>query len=257
MEFLIISLIAFLTSVVSGMLGLGGAVLLIPAYLYIPPVFGIHGPGIKSISGMSSLQVFAASMFGMILHRKRGTVNNSLIRTMGLPITLTSFLGAAFSGLVSARMVIAVFAIMTLLGALMMLFQHPVQNENDFGNREFSRKKAILISSLVGFFGGMVGAPGGFLLSPLMMVLLKIPTRITIGSTLGIVLLSAFAASLGKLLTGQVPFLLTLTAIGSSIPGVYLGTSISHSLKSKTLRLILAALIIAAGIQMGYSTILK
>lgn len=256
MEFIVIPLIAFFTSLISGMLGLGGSVLLIPAYLYLPPLLGLHRMDVKSISGMTSLQVFAASAFGMLLHKKRGTVNNTLVWTMGIPITLTSFLGAALSGMVRSEIIITVFAVMTITGALLMLIQKPADEMNS-ETLEFSRTGAVLISVFVGFFGGMVGAPGAFILSPLMMVLLRIPTRITIGSTLGIVLLSAFSASLGKLITGQVPLLLTLSAVLASLPGVYLGTYISHLLKSRTLRLILAVLIGAVGLQMGYSIILK
>lgn len=256
MEFIVIPIIAFLTSLISGMLGLGGSVLLIPAYLYLPPLLGINRMDIKMISGMTSLQVFAASVPGMLLHRKRGAVDTGLVWTMGIPITLTSFLGAALSGMISPGLIITVFAVMTILGALLMIFQKPGE-ELDSGSLDYSRTGAIMISVFVGFFGGMAGAPGAFLLSPLMMVILKIPTRITIGSTLGIVLLSAFSASLGKLITGQVPLLLTLSAIIFSLPGVYIGTYLSHSLKSRTLRLILAVLIGAVGLQMGYSILAR
>lgn len=257
MEFIVIPLIAFFTSLISGMLGLGGSVLLIPAYLYLPPLLGLHRMDVKSISGMTSVQVFAASVFGMLLHRKRGAVNNSLVYTMGIPITLTSFLGAALSGAFRPGVIITVFAVMTIIGALLMLIQKPAEGEMSSERLEFSRTLAVVISVLVGFFGGVAGAPGAFIISPLMMVLLKIPTRITIGSTLGIVILSAFSASLGKLITGQVPLVLTLSAVLASVPGVYIGTYVSHLLKSRTLRLILALLIGAVGLQMGYSIILK
>ena len=98
----------------------------------------------------------------------------------------------------------------------------------------------------------MVGAPGAFLLSPLMITVLRIPTRITIGSTLGIVLVSAFAASVGKVATGQVPFLPTLVAAVSAIPGVYLGSNLSHRLPTKLLRFALALIIAGIGVQMLY-----
>jgi uncharacterized membrane protein YfcA len=50
---------------------------------------------------------------------------------------------------------------------------------------------------------------------------------------------------------------LTLLAIVFSLPGVYLGTYLSHSLKSRTLRLILAMLIGGVGLQMGFSIFLN
>ncbi|MEJ2614820.1 MAG: hypothetical protein P8Z35_07680 [Ignavibacteriaceae bacterium] len=69
-EYFLIGIIAFTVSLISGMLGLGGAIMLIPAYLYLPSLFGLDNLGIKNISGMTSLQVFATSLFGMLFHRK-------------------------------------------------------------------------------------------------------------------------------------------------------------------------------------------
>ncbi len=50
----------------------------------------------------------------------------------------------------------------------------------------------------------MVGAPGAFVYIPVMIYLLNIPTRIAIGSTLGIVFLGALAGAAGKMATGQI-----------------------------------------------------
>ena len=50
----------------------------------------------------------------------------------------------------------------------------------------------------------MVGAPGAFIYIPVMIYLLDIPTRIVIGSTLGIVFLGAVMGTIGKMATGQI-----------------------------------------------------
>src|SRR5690606_14960894 len=99
------------------------------------------------------------------------------------------------------------------------------------------------------------GAPGAFLLSPLMMTVLKIPTRITIGSTLGITLMSALAAGIGKVATGQVPAAATIVAILATLPGSYLGRSISHRMKARTLRRALAVVISGVALHMWYQII--
>ena len=186
MDLLLIALIAFATSVVSGLLGLGGAVLLIPAYLYLPSLFGLSPLDVKSISGITSVQVFATAVLGVALHRRHGAVNKRLVLVMGIPITIASFLGAMASGRVPGDVIIAVFAVMAILGAVLMVLK---KGSNDEEGAEFSYSTAgaVGVAGGVGLFGGMVGAPGAFLLSPLMMSVLRIPTRITIGSTLGIV----------------------------------------------------------------------
>lgn len=256
-DLLIIALIAFVTSIMSGMLGLGGAVLLIPAYLYLPSLFGIETIGVKMVSGMTSVQVFSASLMGLLLHQRKGTVNYEIVLKMGIPILLAAFLGAMYSSFVSNEVIIGVFAFMAMFGAVLMIFKKNNLPLNTEGKLEFNTPLAIFIAIFVGFFGGIAGAPGAFILGPLMMTFLKIPTRITIASTLGIVLLSAGSASAGKLLTGQVPILLTITAVIASIPGVYLGSVFSYRLNVRTLRIILAILISAVGFEMLYQVFIK
>jgi uncharacterized protein len=256
-EYLIIGVIAFLTSVVSGLLGLGGAILLIPAYLYLPQIFGAEPLSVKGITGMTSVQVFAASLTGMLMHRRKGAVNLKLIITMGLPILLASFTGAALSAYISAAVILAVFAFLAVVGAAMMVIRKEQFEDLNAEALQFNTMLAVVIALMVGFFGGIAGAPGAFILSPLMMTVLKIPTRITIGSTLGIVILSAGSASIGKFITGQVPVDYTLIAVAASIPGVLFGSMFSHQLKAKTLRFILALLIAMVGLEMWYQIIFK
>lgn len=237
------------------MLGLGGAVLLIPAYLYLPPLFGVTPLDVKSISGMTSVQVLAASLTGMLRHRTQGYVDTRLVLTMGIPITLFAFSGAMFSGSVNADAIVATFGLMATGAAIMMVIgRHEPEETQPLA---FNRAGAIGIASGVGFFGGLVGAPGAFILSPLMMTVLKIPTRITIGSTLGIVVLSALATSFGKLLTGQVPATATVVAVVSALPGVFIGSALSHKTRTKTLRRALAVLIGAVGLHMCYRILVR
>jgi uncharacterized protein len=254
-EFLIIGLIAFITSVFSGMLGLGGAVLLIPAYLYIPQLLGLDPIGVREITGMTSVQVFASALTGMIMHRRKGAVNSKLVLTMGIPILIASFTGAAYSSVIKPEVIIGIFALLAMVGALMMFVRKGIYDETE--EFKFNPVLAVVIALMVGFFGGIAGAPGAFILSPLMMTILKIPVRVTIGSTLGIVLLSAGSASIGKLVTGQVPLELTLLAVAVSVPGVIFGSIFSHQIKAKTLRVAIALLITMVGLEMWYQIIFK
>ena len=254
MDLLLIGVIAFVVSSISGLLGLGGAVFLIPAYLYLPQLFGLSPMDVKSISGITSVQVFATALLGTALHERHGAVNKRLVLVMGIPIIIASFLGAMLSGRVPASAILGVFAAMAILGAVLMVIK---KGDNSEGGADLSYSivGASGVATGVGFFGGMVGAPGAFLLSPLMMSVLRIPTRITIGSTLGIVLLSALAASAGKIATGLVPLYPTIAAIIGSLPGVAIGSMFSHRLHARTLRWALAVFIGAVGIQMGYRLI--
>ncbi len=252
-EFIIIASIGFFVSVVSGILGLGGAVILIPAYLYLPQMFGMHPIDIKTISGLTSVQVFASSLVGVLIHKKKGSVESSLLYTIGIPMTIAALVGAVLSHYVEGRFIILVFAIMAVIGAFFMI-KKPAANTDDesTNNVTFNKKMALTIALLVGLFGGMVGAPGAFLLAPLMIAVLKIPTRITIGSTLGIILFTSLSASVGKVIAGQVNFTITAYAVLGSLVGVTLGSNLSYIFKPKVLRTSLAIIILGIAMQMVY-----
>ena len=256
-EYLLIGTIAFTVSLISGMLGLGGAIMLIPAYLYLPQLFGLKELGIKNISGMTSLQVFATSLFGMLFHRKKKAFNKSVVITVGIPIVISSFAGAYLSGLVNPNLIISIFAFMATVGAALIIFVRKENKERNEDLIDYNKFTAVLIGITVGFLGGMAGAPGAFLLSPLLMLVLRIPIRVTIGSTLGIVLLASLATSLGKITSGIVPFNLTFVAVLFSIPGVYIGSNLSHKFTTSALRWGLAFVIALMGLDMWFQIIFQ
>jgi uncharacterized membrane protein YfcA len=256
MELILIASIAFTASLISGIVGLGGAVILIPAYLYLPELLGVQSLDVKMISGLTSVQVFCSSLFGMMVHRKRGAVNKRLVLTMGIPITAASLIGALFSKSVEPQIIILIFALMAITGAVFVFFKEESGEQELPENIRFNVPGAVAIALVVGFFGGIVGAPGAFILSPLIMTLLNIPTRVTIGSTLGIVLVSAFAASVGKFTAGLVPYPQTVVAVIAAIPGVYIGSKLSHFLPTKILRWALAVIIAGVGVQMLWKVML-
>ncbi len=255
-QFIIIFLISFFVSIISGILGLGGAVILIPAYLYLPQLFGAESLNIKTISGLTSVQVFASSLLGVLIHKKHGSVEKGLLYTIGIPMAIAALLGAVFSKYIDGKIIILVFAIMAVTGAVLMFTKSKSNlDDNHPEGIQFNKTLALTISIIVGLFGGMVGAPGAFLLAPLMITVLKIPVRITIGSTLGIVLFTSFTASVGKIIAGQVDFLITLYAVLGSLVGVSIGSNLSHKIHPKLLRYSLAVIIAGIAVQMFFKVL--
>ncbi len=250
MEYLLLAAISFLVSIASGLLGIGGAVLLIPAYMAIPPLVGMRGPDVKEITGMTSVQVFAASVLGVVLHHRMGKVDRTVVLSMGIPVTAASLAGALVSGRVEENVLLTVFAVMVMVSAVLLIVGRRSRDDDDWSSRDLSIPAAVTLAAIVGFFGGMVGAPGAFILAPLMMVLLRIPTRVTIGSSLGIVLMSSLAASVGKAFVGQIVLLPALAAVAGALPGVVLGARLSGRLQTRTLRWVLAALTAGIGIHL-------
>ncbi len=99
------------------------------------------------------------------------------------------------------------------------------------------------------FLLGLVGQGGAFIIIPILLYLLKIPLRVTLGSTLAIGLFSSTAGLAGKIVTGQVSFLMSLALVAGVIPAARLGSIVSQRIKVQILRWLLALIISATAIK--------
>jgi uncharacterized membrane protein YfcA len=237
----------------SGLLGLGGAIFMIPLLLYVPPLLHVGQLSMKTVAAVSMVQVLSASISGVMVHHKNRFVSKTLIATMGVTMVLGSLSGSIFSKRLSSTFLLAVFATMAVIAAIMMFVPRPEQKEEvDPEKIKFNKPAAALVGLSVGFFGGMVGAPGAFILIPIMIYLLKIPTRIVIGTTLGIVFLGALAGTIGKFATGQIVWPMALALVAGTIPGAQVGGAVSKKTKVQTLRVMIAIIIAITGLRMFY-----
>jgi uncharacterized membrane protein YfcA len=239
-------------SIMSGFLGIGGGIIMAPALLYIPPMLQVGQLDMKTVTGLTITQGLFASLSGVWRHSRYKFVSRDLVLYMGGTILVAALSGAVFSKFVSEKVLLALFASLALIAAVLMFISQ--ENENDTlhngGELIFSKPLAIIISLIIGFLVGMVGQGGSFILIPLMLFFLKIPTRYALGSNLGIVSLSSLAGFSGKLVTGQIPFLLALALVIGSLPGAQVGGYFSKQTKTDILRYLLAIIIALAALRM-------
>jgi len=252
--YLLIGGLALTTGFLSGLLGIGGGIILAPLLLYIPPLFGLEPLSMHVVAGLTIVQGLVACIAGGFTHRKFNFVSSRLSLYMGGSIFVASLAGAAAAHLVPNQVLLFIFACLAFTAPLLMLVPPPHDGEKpDHTRLDFSRPKAVLAATGVGLLGGLVGQGGSFILIPLMICFVRIPTRIAIGSNLTIVLLSCLAGFIGKALSGQIQWLLTIPIIISVVPAAILGSHISNRLPVKNLRLLLAILIGIAAVRIWLS----
>lgn len=237
--------------VFSGLLGLGGAIVMVPLLLFVPPLFGFAALDMKTVAAISMVQVAFASLTGAIAHARNRFVSWRLVFVMGLTSAATSLLGAWWSARLPAETLLFVFAVISTVAAIVMLFPKAEPGGTpDPAALRFSVPAAAAIAAAVGLVGGLVGAPGAFIYVPLLIYGLGIPTRITLGSTLPIVLISSLSGLVGKLTTGQVPLVPSLLLVLGAIPGAQLGAALSRRLPVARLRLLLTLVVIASTVKL-------
>jgi hypothetical protein len=246
-------MIAFIGSMLSGMLGIGGAIINYPMLLYVPPLLGFAGLTAYHVSGIVAVQVFFAALAGVWAYRKGGHLNKTLIIYMGASILAGSFIGAFGSGFLSESAINVVYGILAVIAAVMMFLPKKGIDEIRTGQLTFNKRLAIVLTFIVGVGAGIVGAGGAFLLVPIMLVVLKIPTRVTVATSLAVTFISSIGATTGKVATGQVPLIPALVVVVASLIASPLGAWIGQKINTKVLQVILAILIVATTIKIWVS----
>ena len=243
---------------VSGLLGVGGAIVMIPLLLYVPPLLGIGGFDVKEVAAITMVQVFIAAVSGVIAHGRRRAVNARLAATGGLAMAATSLAGAIASLWIHEMWLLMVFALMVTLACVLMFVPAPQPDvAAPAEDREYSRTLTATVAAGVGFAAGLVGAGGAFLLVPLLLVVVGVPIRVTIGSSLAITALAATAGVIGKLVTGQVPLGPAFVVALGAVPGAQLGAVASRRLAGGALKGILFVVIALTGVRVWWHVLFE
>jgi uncharacterized membrane protein YfcA len=241
--------IGFVGSLISGMVGIGGSIIKYPMLLYIPSALGFMAFTAQEVSAISAVQVFFATLAGMLAFRKGGYINKSLVFTMGITIVIGSFVGGYGSQFLSDSFINITYAVLALIAAVMMFLPKKAQEDMDYAKLTFNKPLAALFAAIIGSVSGIVGAAGAFITVPVMLVILKIPTRVAIASSLAITFIASIGSTVGKVMGGHMLLVPSIVMVIASIIAAPIGAKISKKLNAKLLQWILAALIVATVIK--------
>jgi uncharacterized membrane protein YfcA len=234
----------------SGLLGIGGGILMFPLLLYLTPLLGLDPIGVKDITGLTMIQAFFASLSAMLFYHRHSLVNKPLVLTLGLSLFLSSLTGSFASKVVPDKPLLFIFAGLALAASVMMLIPRSyAQDELTEDKVSFHKPTAVVLGIVLGFLLGLVGQGGAFIIIPILLYVLKIPLRVALGSTLAIGLFSSSAGLIGKIATGQVPFLMAAALLIGAVPSARLGGAVGKKTKTQYLKWLLAAIILASAIK--------
>ncbi|NRR02734.1 sulfite exporter TauE/SafE family protein [Brevibacillus sp. RS1.1] len=242
--------IGFVGSFISGLVGIGGSIIKYPMLLYIPPALGFVAYTAHEVSGISAVQVFFATLAAVWTLRKDKLIHYQLVVYMGSAIIVGSLLGGYGGKFLSANAVNIVYAILATIAVILMFLPKKRVDEREQTTEViFHKPTAVLSALMVGGASGIVGAAGAFILVPIMLIILKIPTRVAIASSLAITFLSSIGSTIGKWMAGDILLWPSVIMVIASIMAAPLGTKVSKCLGTRILQSILALLILATTIK--------
>src|SRR5437762_14280698 len=151
----ITAIAGLVASFLSGLLGIGGGLVLTPLLLYLPPVVGGAAIPVKIVTGLTIVQAISGSVLGALRHRAYGNVSPRLVWLMGPPSAVASLVGAFISRDTPDNVILIVFAILAFAGGAMLLL--PVTPRDELADEIHADPRlAIPIALVLGFLGGIV-----------------------------------------------------------------------------------------------------
>jgi uncharacterized membrane protein YfcA len=249
-----VTLGSFFAGIVVGLTGMGGGALMMPML-----VLGFGIPEIKAVS----CDVIAATIMkpvGAAVHLKHGSVRRDLALWLvvgSVPAALLSpYLLQLLNDAGHARALIRPIIGGTLLvAALAMVAKMMLRRANGATTSLVGMPVRPLPTVLIGAFGGLVVGMTSVGSGSLMLVLLMwLYPRMSGSELVGTDLVQAvplvIAAGVGHLFFGQVDWLLTLSIVLGTVPGIYLGARFSAKAKDSVIRPIIASVLIALGLKL-------
>jgi hypothetical protein len=260
--YVLLAAVGLIGGFLAGWIGLGGGIILAPLLLFLPPAVGLSPLGMKEVARLTIIQSLCSTAAAGAAHRRARQVHGPLVVWMGMIIAVASLGGAFVSELqlVSSELLLGLFATMALAASVLMFRCSPDEQDEDNGlapnEVSFSRASAAVVALGVGFLGGMVGQSGAFLTIPLLIQVLRLPTRLAIGSSLGITFCAAMAGSFGKFFGGgPIVWPQAAVLVAGSLVGSQLGATLSRRVLATSLRHVLAVLIGASAVSMWYQVL--
>jgi uncharacterized protein len=228
----------------AGLLGLGGGVLMFPLLYYVPPLLGLERLDAQMVAAVVVSQVFFSALVGGMAHLRSGRVHRRMVIVAGTVSALGAFGGAVASKWTSEQFLLLLFGIVTILVILMTFLPAPTDQQEVVSVETLVVPTVPLAvaSFVVGVVVGFLGA-GNFVFVPLLIYVLKMPTRIAIGSNLFIAVMSTATGFIGKLVTGQMPLLIAAVVVCGSGVGALIGEKVHRRLSTRVLRFIYAAIV--------------
>ena len=266
----------------SGLFGVGGGFLMTPLLIF----FGI--PPAVAVSTEAN-QIVASSVSGVLAHMRRGNVDFKMGGILMAGGVIGSTLGVAlFSflrevGQIDLVIQLSYVVFLGIIGALMLteslrtivrsrkpgavrgkLHQHNWLHGLPFKMR-FRRSKlyisAILplsIGAFVGVLAAIMGVGGGFIMVPAMIYLLGMPTSVVVGTSLfQIIFVTANVTLLQSIQTQTVDFILAGLLLFGAVIGAQFGSRAGALLRGEQLRGLLALLVLAVCVKIGYDLVVR
>lgn len=238
-----------------GLIGSGGSILTVPVLVYL---FGVDA---VAATGYSLFIVGFTAAVGSRDYFVKGLVNLKTAIIFGFPSIVAVFITRAFIVpaipnviinfgdvvVTKSMLLLLLFAILMLISAYSMIKKtNGVQDHK--GPQVFNYPVIFLEGAIVGIVTGLVGAGGGFLIIPALVLLSKLPMKEAVGTSLVIIAAKSLIGFMGEASETTVDWMLIFKVSIFALLGIFIGLYLSKKIDSSRLKPIFGWFVLLMGI---------
>ena len=239
-----------------GLIGGGGSILTVPVMVYL---FGVQP---LLATSYSLFVVGVTSLFGTITNFRNGLVNIKIAVLFGFSSVITVFftrkliipaikgLAVAVAGfkITEPIFTMILFSLLMIVAAYTMIVKQSNATEKRTSSKNNNFSRLLLFGIIIGFITGLLGAGGGFLLIPTLVLVIGLPIKEAVGTSLLIIAANSLIGFTGDLGHFIIEWKLLLTVTLIAIIGILLGGQLAKKIEGEKLKKAFGWFILVMGI---------
>lgn len=246
---------ALIIGVTLGLIGGGGSILTVPVLVYLIEIDPVVA------TAYSLFVVGAASLIGTGAYFKKGLVNTKTAIIFGAPSIIAvyatrAYIVPAIPDLIlrtesfeftKSMAIMVLFSILMIAASISMIRGGEGKSESEDQEQKFNYPLILVEGAVVGVLTGLVGAGGGFLIIPALVVLSKLPMKEAVGTSLLIIAAKSLIGFTGDLRNMEVDWIFLLTFTSIAVVGIFVGSYFSNRISGTKLKPVFGWFVLVMG----------
>ncbi|QGN24315.1 sulfite exporter TauE/SafE family protein [Elizabethkingia anophelis] len=227
-----------------GLIGGGGSILTVPVLVYLFRIDAVLA------TAYSLFIVGTTSVVGSFSYFKKGLVNIRTAVVFGIPSIISVFLTRAYVvpaipqeifsignfTVTKSILLMLLFAVLMIFASYSMIKKDKRTCDETSQKQQFNYPLILVEGTVVGILTGLVGAGGGFLIIPALVVLSKLPMKEAVGTSLVIIAAKSLIGFFGENGDTVIDWIFLSKVIAFALIGIFIGMALSKSINGAKLK---------------------
>lgn len=235
MENIITFLVCTFSGVLTGLLGIGGGLVIVPFFISIFPLFNVEQFTLHQIIAISATCVFMNSATTVFYRRHQKYLPFSILAKLSIAIIIGTVLGSYLTTFASNQILFSIYISVGLISIFVI-------TQDIYFDLQNSRFKFVIyiVFATIGAISSSIGIGGAVLFATALKCFMGKDTKMLLPSITILVLVHAFFAFISKLLLHEIIFFIIPIALFASLIGSKIGVKISEHLSSNAINKLMA-----------------